>query len=391
MDPHRRVVITGIGLATPSGLTRESTWRAVVEGQSAVAAYDAPDAGSLKGVPVAAVFAETPPSEDRFVFLGRKAAAEALADASVRPEGLNCIIGTTKGPIERLCRLHEGRHDVSRGFPFLSSGMDALLGSLGVRGDVLVPVAACATGAYAVIEGARRIRCGMCDVVLAGATDAPLIPLVVGAFHSMGVCADPGDDAKSSVRPFDLQRSGFALGEGAALLVLEDADSAARRGARPYCELAGGSVEEEAHSLMQPEPTGRPLAQCIGNGLHDAGVAADEVDYINAHGTATPANDRIETAALKLAFGSSVASLPVSSTKPVTGHLLAAAGALEVAICALALHDGVIPPTINLTRPDPQCDLDYVSSGPRRKPVRAAVSIAAGFGGHLTAVVLRRT
>jgi len=389
MRRHRKVVITGIGLVTPLGAGRESTWRAALAGRSGVVPFRSPQAGSLEGVPVAPVAAKTPDREDRFVFLARKAAAEALADDSTIPDRSDCVIGTTKGPIERLCRLLERPDDGTNGWPFLCAEIGSAFEDLGIRGAVLVPVAACATGAYAVLEGARRIRSGACDAVLVGATEAPIVPLLVGAFCSMGVCPKPTEAAERSVRPFDLNRCGFALGEGAAMLLLEEMDSARRRGVDVYCELAGGSLGAEAFSLMQPEPTGRALAKCITEALRDAHVSPDGLDYVNAHGTATPTNDRVETAALKLALGPSAYSVAVSSTKSLTGHMLAAAGAAEIALCALALRDNVVPPTVNLTDPDPLCDLDYVPGSARERNVRVALSIAAGFGGHLAAVVLR--
>jgi len=233
------------------------------------------------------------------------------------------------------------------------------------------------------------IRQGDADVVLAGGTEAPICPLAVAGFNAAGALSRRNHDPKGASRPFDAQRDGFVMAEGAAVLVLERADHALARGAPILAEVAGWGATADAHHITQPAPRGEGAARAMRLALRKAGLEPGDVDYINAHGTSTPTNDKHETQAIKAVFGPQAYRVPISSTKSMTGHLLGAAGALEAAVCVLAIHEGVIPPTINLEEPDPECDLDYTPHLPRRGRVRVAMSNALGFGGHNSSLVFR--
>jgi len=251
----------------------------------------------------------------------------------------------------------------------------------GARGPNFSHVSACATGNHSIGEGARLIQYGDAKVVIAGGAEASVVPLSVAGFAKMRALSTRNDDPTAASRPFDAGRDGFVIGEGAGVLVLEDYEHAKARGARIYAEVSGYAANSDAHHMTAPHPEGRGAMACMRRALRDAGWSTDTVDYINAHGTSTPFNDAAETRAIKEVFGSHARSLAVSSTKSMTGHLLGASGGLEAVICALAIHRGVMPPTINLDHPDPECDLDYVPHTAREAKVRRALSNAFGFGG----------
>jgi 3-oxoacyl-[acyl-carrier-protein] synthase II len=328
------------------------------------------------------------------------AAAAALADAGLEPRGersrMGISISSSKGAIgglEDLCRHLPGRAgpgsvDVDGFTAFAGNGAaQAVAEALGGGMAVSTPVAACATGAHALLSGFRMIISGYADLVLAGATESCFTPLMLSGYRRMGVLAFEGDGPAAACRPFDLHRTGFIPGEGCGIVLLETETHARRRGAAPYAVFKGGAVGIDTFHMTAPTPSGEPLADLIGRALEYTQLTPDSVDYINAHGTATRVNDPVETAAIRKAFGASTA-VSISSTKPLTGHLLGAAGAVECIIAVLALRHGVIPPTINLTSPDPRCDLDYTPCKARTRTVRNALSISCGFGGHMGVVIV---
>ena len=414
LTADRRAVVTGIGLVTPVGCTVETFWDNVTAGRSAVrtitrfdpSPYPTRIAAEVTDFdPLAYLDRKETRHMDRFAQFAVAAAELALADAglkpppaSLRPERVAVWIGSGIGGIatieQQLVALREGgpRRVNPYTIPMLIANMASAHVALrwGFGGRCGGPVTACATGTNAVGDALRFIRDDEADLVLAGAAEAAVTPFGIAAFCAAGAMSTDNDDPPRACRPFDRSRSGFVMGEGAAVLVVEEAAHALARGARIYAELAGYAATADAYHVVQPRPDGRDAARCLRAALQDAGLEPGGLDYINAHGTGTPANDPAETKAIKLAFGEWAHRLAVSSTKPVMGHLMGASGAAEAAVAALAVKQGVIPPTINLTDPDPECDLDYVPGLPRRRDVRAALSVSLGFGGHNAAIVLRR-
>jgi 3-oxoacyl-[acyl-carrier-protein] synthase II len=403
------VVVTGIGLCTGLG-DREQTWVNLVRGRHSfqTLGLSAPGAHPYAGSPCHA----SPRSTAELLFL---AALDACRDAGLAlrpgdrlergfdPDRAGVVIGMSKGDLGRLAAIHEAafpmRRDAEDG---LSSWFSTWPNTVArraaqawdLRGPCLAPVAACATGLIAALSGADLIRRGRCDLVLAGAGDASLDPLVLGAFRRMGIMArvdlGAGDDPARAVRPWDRGRSGFLVGEGAAVLVLEREDHARARGVTAYAELAGGASGADAYHMtdLNPDPSG--LAHVINRALANAGVAVAEIDHVNVHGTATRANDPLECRALRRALGAHAGRVACSANKSQIGHLLGAAGAAELAITCLAIHHRFVPPTLNLTDPDPACDLDGTPLVGRSLDIGAALKLSIGFGGHLAAAVLKR-
>jgi 3-oxoacyl-[acyl-carrier-protein] synthase II len=406
----RRVAITGLGAVTPLGLDARSSWQAAVAGRSGVgwiesfdaAAYPVRIAAEVKGFDASAL---VPPKEarrmDRNVLLAVAAAHEAWADAGLEgkdPARVGILVGSAIGGIAGIAEQHqvflERGHDRVSPFFIPSVLVDTASGQiaiqLGLTGPNFAPVSACATGSTAVGEAAATIVRGQADVVLAGGTEAAIIPLILAGFCAMrGLVAEDEDPTRAS-RPFDATRAGFVMGEGACVLVLEELEEARARGATVYAEVLGYGASNDAHHLAQPEPEATGVARMIRTALERAGVAPEQVGYVNAHGTSTPQGDLAETRALKQVFGEHAYRLAVSSTKSVTGHCFGAAGALEAMFCALALHEGVLPPTINYRTRDPECDLDYVPNEARQVQVDVALSTAMGLGGHNACVLLGR-
>jgi 3-oxoacyl-[acyl-carrier-protein] synthase II len=401
-------VVTGIGLWTGLGSDRESTWGALRSGRIAVRPLGPELVGSLGnelGCPLDGL-ERGPASPDPVLSVVERVAAEALRDAglhfhepipSVDPARVATLIGLSKGCVGNLGRLAAGRGaDVGLAPGFWerlcwpNAGALAVASAHGLRGPCLAPVAACATGLVAVLQGAELIRRGACDVALAGSADASLDPMLLAAFRRMGVLARLDGDPERAVRPWDRRRSGFVVGEGGALLVLERQSHARERGVLPYAEVAGGALGADAHhaTSLDPDPAG--LAALIGRALLDARTTPEEIDHVNVHGTATRLNDPLECRALRRAFGEAASGLSCSANKGQIGHLLGAAGAAELAIACLSIRDGFVPPTRNLDDPDPACDLDGTPNVGRSRPVRAALKLSIGFGGHLAAAVLRR-
>jgi len=343
---------------------------------------------------------------DRYSHFAMGAAKLAMADAGLHKDDVDSkrfgvLIGSGVGGLEAVetsCRIlfDKGPRRIT---PFL---LPSLIGNtagamvaieLGAKGPNYGIVSACATGTHALGEAMRCIQLGDADVMLAGGTEAAITPLGYAGFSSMrAMCTTGNDSPQTASRPFDADRSGFVMGEGAGVLLLETEEHAKARGARIYCELAGYAANCDAHHITAPHPEGEGMADCLHSAMEAAGVAPADVDYINAHGTSTPLNDKFETMAYKRVFGEHAASLKVSSTKGAIGHLLGAAGGVEAAVCCKVLQTGSIPPTINLDTPDPDCDLDYVPNTKfvSETPLQVAISDNLGFGGHNAALVFKR-
>jgi 3-oxoacyl-[acyl-carrier-protein] synthase II len=406
-------VVTGIGLVTPLGTGTEATWEGLVAGRSGVRAITSFDTSCLP-VRIAGEVPDFEPARfiekkdlkktDRFVQYALAAAEMAVADARLplplaAPARTGVILGVGMGGVLSLEEAYEffARREFRRVSPFfipriipnMAAGQVAI--RFGAKGPNYATTSACSSGAHAVGEALRLVRDGVQDVMLAGGAEAPVSLIGLGGFAAMRALATSfNDDPMRASRPFERDREGFVIAEGAGLLVLEALEHAQARGARPLAEVAGYGANCDAHHMTQPSPEGAGAAECMRLALEDAEIAPTDIGYVNAHGTSTPYNDEAETRALKHVFGEHAARLAVSSTKSMIGHLLGAAGAVEAGICALALDRETLPPTINLEQPDPICDLDYVPHHARRARVGAALSNSFGFGGTNACLVLRR-
>ncbi len=404
----KRVAITGLGAITPIGSDAPSTWRAAVAGESGVdfiRSFDASEypvriAAEVKDFdPTAVAAAKEARRMDRNVLLALGAAREAIGDAGLNgfdPARVGIVFGSAIGGFLGIMEQHEvlrerGPDRVSPHFlpnVLVDSASGQLAISLGIRGPNYAVVSACATGSHAVGEAAELIRRGDVDAVLAGGTEACMHPLILAGFCAMrGLVAEDEHPPRAS-RPFDATRAGFVMGEGACVLVLEELDAARARGATVYAQVLGYGASNDAYHMAAPDPDSVGVSEMMRAALGRAGVEPQHVDYINAHGTSTPLGDAAETRAIKDVFGDHAYRLAVSSTKSVTGHCFGAAGAIEAMMCALAIHHGVIPPTINYETPDPECDLDYVPNEAREARVGVALSNAMGLGGHNGCVLL---
>jgi 3-oxoacyl-[acyl-carrier-protein] synthase II len=405
-----RVAITGVGAVTPLGLDAAETWRAARAGESGIGWISTFDtdglpvriAGEVKGFdPTQVVSPKEARKLERNVLLGVAAGREALADASLDrldPARIGIIfgsaIGGVPGILEQADTLRErGPDRVSPNFlpnVLVDSVSGQLAISLGITGPNYAVVSACATGSHAVGEAAEMIKRGAADAVLAGGTESCIVPLILAGFTAMRGLAAEDEHPPRASRPFDATRAGFVMAEGAGALLLEDWDRAERRGADIYAEVLGYGASNDAHHMAQPEPEATGVAAMMRGALERAGVDPARVGYINAHGTSTPLGDAAETRAIKQVFDGHAYKLAISSTKSMMGHTFGAAGAVEAILSALALHDGVLPPTINLHEPDPACDLDYVPTEARRVELDVALSNAMGLGGHNGCVLLGR-
>lgn len=402
---HHRVVVTGMGAVTPLGLDVLTTWTALVQGTSGIGPITAFDAGAfpariaaeVKGfdITTCGVSPKEARRMDRYVQFGLAAALEAVRDAGLdvpldAGDRAGVYVGSGMGGLITLSAQLEvlrtrGPERVS---PFLvpmmicdmASGQISI--SLGARGPNLAVVSACATGAHAIGEAAALIRLGRADVMIAGGTEAVITPIGVAGFAAARTLSTRNDDPTRASRPFERDRDGFVIGEGAGVLVLERASLARRRGARIYAEIAGYGSSADAHHLTAPPEGGEGAVRCMRQALEEAGIAPEELDYLNAHGTSTPLNDRAETAAIRAALGPAAHRLAISSTKGMTGHLLGAAGGLEAIVAVKAIGEGTVPPTINYEHVDPDCDLDYTPNHARHLAVGTAMSNSFGFGGH---------
>ena len=405
-----RVAITGIGCVTPLGLDAPSTWKAALAGESGIDWIQAFDteglpvrvAAEVKGFdPTQVVSAKEARKLERNVLLGVGAGREALTDAGLNgfdPARVGVIfgsaIGGVPGILEQADTLRErGPDRVSPNFlpnVLVDSVSGQLAISLGLKGPNYAVVSACATGSHTIGEAAEMIRRGAADAVLAGGTESCMVPLILAGFTAMRGLAVEDEHPPHASRPFDATRAGFVMGEGAGAVLLEPLEAAKKRGARVYAEVLGYGASNDAHHMAQPEPEATGVAAMMIAALERAGVEPERVGYINAHGTSTPQGDAAETRAIKQVFGDHAYRLAVSSTKSMMGHTFGAAGAIEAILSALALHDGVLPPTINYREPDPECDLDYVPNEARHIQVDVALSNAMGLGGHNGCVLLGR-
>lgn len=416
----KRVVITGIGLLTPLGADRESSWQQLCAGASGTRWLTARDLRIHQATPAeTAAIADwgyaggpavprPPVSEGRrnsgdavdpVMDLALRAADEAWQDAGLQgvplpASRLGCVLGTSKGGLQTFGQMYrqavDGRADAfERWGDFLpNAAARAIAQRYDMRAAALCPVAACATGLISVLRGAELVRSGHCDVVLAGSSDASLQPAVLSSFRRLGVLARGFEDAAQACRPFDASRNGFVVGEGAGVLVLEDAAHARERGAAAYAEWLGGGMAADPAGLTQLDPQAEGLTRLIQDVLARARISAADLDYVNLHGTGTVANDLGETRALKAALGPAARSVGCSSLKGALGHMLGAAGSVELAATVLALRDGRIPPTINLRQADAECDLDYTPWHARPRRIEHALKLSLGFGGHLVAAVI---
>ncbi len=400
---RRRVVVTGLGLVCPVGNRVDEAWQNIIAGRSGItsitrfdaSAFPSRIAGEVKGFDVGAYLsAKEARRYDVFIHYGLAASIQAIRDSGLDMaredlERIGCVIGSGIGGLPLIESMHNeylrgGPRKIS---PFFVPGsiINMIAGQLsiiyGLKGPNLAMVTACTTSNHCIGEGGRLIEYGDADVIVAGGSESTISPLGLGGFTAPRALSTRNDDPATASRPWDRDRDGFVLGEGAGVVVLEEYDRARRRGARIYAELSGYGMSADAFHVTAPAEDGDGAARCMANALKNARMNPDQVDYINAHGTSTPLGDIAETVAVKRCFGDHAAKLAMSSTKSMTGHLLGAAGGIEAVFSALAVHHQVAPPTANLFAVDPACDLDYVPLRAREMRIRAALSNSFGFGG----------
>ena len=409
---RRRVVITGLGIVSPVGNTVPEAWDNIVNGRSGIGAITRFDtssfpvkiAGEVRGFDLGAYLS---PKEARrmdvFIHYGMAAGIQAIKDSGLEVNAANAErigvnIGSGIGGLPMIEATHDeylkgGHRKIS---PFFIPGtiINMIAGNLsimfGLKGPCLAMVTACTTATHCIGDAARLIKYGDVDVMVAGGAESTVTPLALGGFASARALSTRNDDPATASRPWDKGRDGFVLGEGAGVLVLEEYEHAKARGARIYAEVVGYGMSGDAYHMTAPCEDGEGAARCMTNALRDAGMAVDEVDYINAHGTSTPLGDLAETTAVKRCFGEHAKSIAVNSTKSMTGHLLGAAGGVEAVFSTLAVHHQIAPPTINIFEQDEQCDLDYVANKARPMEIRAALSNSFGFGGTNGTLAFRR-
>ena len=409
----RRVVVTGIGLVTPLGHDLNTFWQNLITSQCGIdkitafdaTGFDTQIAGEVKNFDPAPAFPS--PKEirrtDRYSQFAIYAAWSALKDSGLDLTKENCdeigaMIGSGIGGLATTTDQHSVllQRGPGRMSPFtipmlignMASGLISMYFNL--RGPNFATCSACATANHAIGEAWRTIKAGDAQVMFAGGSEAAVIPIGIGGFCAMRAMSTRNDDPKHASRPFDKERDGFVMGEGAGVLVLEELEHAKKRGAQIYCEIAGYGNTADAHHLTAPSPGGEGAARCMKMALRTGGLNLTDISYVNAHGTSTPQGDICETQAIKSVFGDHARKLVVSSTKGATGHMLGAAGAVEMAACAMAIKYGIVPPTINLQNPDPECDLDYVPNTARQLPVNAIVNNSFGFGGHNSTIAAKK-
>ena len=408
-----KVVVTGLGTVNPVANDVEATWEALLAGRSGVgpiAQFDPSNlsvkiAAEVKGFDPTALFGRrTARRNDRFTLFALEAARQALADAGLEFDAsasrrAGVLIASAIGGVITLSQnlqilAEKGPRRVSPFMvPMMMSNAASATVSIthGLRGPSLSLSSACATGGNAIGEAVEMIRRGHADVMVCGGSDAAVQPVSLAAFHNMGAVSTRNEEPQRASRPFDADRDGFVMGEGAGVLVLESLPHAVRRGARVYCEVSGYGATADAFHIAAPDETGQGAARAMSLALEDAGLAPEDVDYINAHGTGTQLNDRVETMAIRAVFGDHADRLSVSSTKSMMGHLMGAAGAVEAIACIKSLETGWVHATINRDTPDPECDLDYVPDQARHLAPRVAMSNSFGFGGHNACVVFQRS
>ncbi|MEX1199713.1 MAG: beta-ketoacyl-ACP synthase II [Methylophaga sp.] len=408
----RRVVVTGLGAVTPVGLSVAESWTNIVAGKSGVnpiTSFDVTDfsvrfGASVKDFDVETVISRKDAKKmDTFIHYGIAAAVEAIKDAELEvtdenAERIGVIIGSGIGGLPGIEAgydnyLSGGPRKIS---PFFvpSNIINMISGNLsimyGMKGPNTAIVTACSTGTHCISAAGRMIQYGEADVMIAGGAEMATSKTGLGGFAAARALSTRNDDPQSASRPWDKDRDGFVLGDGAGVLVLEEYEHAVKRGATIYAELVGSGMSSDAYHMTMPSQGGEGAARCMKNAMNDAGLNADEIDYINAHGTSTPAGDIAETMAIKAALGDAAQSVAVSSTKSMIGHLLGAAGGVEAVFSVLSIRDQVAPPTINLDNPDEGCDLDYVPNTARQMPIKVAMSNSFGFGGTNGTVIFRK-
>jgi 3-oxoacyl-[acyl-carrier-protein] synthase II len=406
------VVVTGVGLVIPAGIGTETAWKNICEGRSGIGpltrfdpnGFETKIAGEVKGFnPEAYIEKKEIKKMDLFVQYALAATREALEDSQLKITPENCdrtgvIVGTGLGGLPTLEKYHQIllEKGPSRISPFfipmlianLASGQIAI--HFGAKGPNTCVVTACATGAHCIGDAFRAIVYGDAEAIIAGGTEANISPLSIAGFNAMKALSTRNEEPEKACRPFEKNRDGFVVAEGAGILILEELEFALKRGAKIYGELIGYGYTGDAYHITAPSPEGEGAARCMRMAIKDAGLRPADIDYINAHGTSTPLNDLTETQAIKTVFGEHAKKVAISATKSMTGHLLGAAGSTEAIFSLLAIRDGIIPPTINYDVPDPECDLDYVPNVARRQTLTVVMSNAFGFGGTNATLVLRK-
>jgi len=408
----RRVVVTGLGIVSPIGCSKDIFWDNLIKGKSGIgplthfdaSRYDSRIAGEVREfVPHPSISIKELRRMEKFVQFGVTAAKTAIEDSSLDvskedPYRIGVLVGSGIGSL----RIIEEQHKVilekgpSRVTPFLipmlivnmASGHISIM--TGVKGPNLCTTTACASGSHAIGEAMRIIQYGDADVMIAGGTESCITTLGIGGFCALKALSTRNDEPQKASRPFDKDRDGFVMSEGCGIAILEELEHAKKRNAKIYGEIVGYGMTGDAYHMTAPNPDGEGAARCMVNALKDGNLKPEDISYINAHGTSTPLNDKIETLAIKKTFGNSAKKVPISSTKSMLGHQLGAAGAVEFIICCLSIERGIIPPTINYETPDPDCDLDYVPNKARKAKVNVCLSNSLGFGGHNATLCVKK-
>ena len=412
MIEKRRVVITGLGLVTPIGIGVDASWKAALEGRSGVVPITHFDASALP-VRIAGEVKDFDPGQyieakeikkmDRFIHLAMAAATMAVEDSGLKindenAERVGVVIGAGMGGLPTIEHYHKillekGHRRISPFFiPMiiinLASGNVSI--KYGAKGPNSAAVTACATGSHSIGDAFRIIQRDEADAMITGGTESVITSLGIAGFAAMKALSTRNDEPEKASRPFDAARDGFVMGEGSGVVVIESLDNALKRGAKIYAEIVGYGMSCDAYHITTPAPGGEGAARCMKAGIKDAGIAPEEINYINAHGTSTKYGDELETAAVKKVFGEHAYKLCMSSTKSMTGHLLGAAGGVEAIFSVLSIHNNTVPPTINLENPDPECDLDYVPNRPKQADVTCAMSNSFGFGGTNACLIFKK-
>src|ERR1043166_4364092 len=409
----RRVVVTGMGAITPVGNDVATTWRAILEGKSGAAPITKFDTANfpvtfdceVKGFdPSLYMDRKEAKRADWYTQYAVAAAVQAMKDAGLDesnigdPDRVGVILGSGIGGLKSFEEQHDvyrerGQSKISPFFiPMFIADIAAGIVSMrfGAKGPNYATVSACATSAHAIGDAYRIIQYGDADMMITGGSEATVTPMAIGGFANMKALSERNESPATASRPFDATRDGFVMGEGAGIVILEELEHAKARGAKILGEIVGYGATGDAHHLTAPAPDGEGAQRAMRRAMKDAGVGPADIDYINAHGTSTPANDMNETKAIKAVFGDRAKQIHVSSTKSMTGHMLGAAGAVEFILCALSARDSIIPPTINYETPDPELDLNYTANAPAKRPVKLALSNSFGFGGHNVTLAIRR-
>ena len=409
---RKRVVITGLGLVIPNGIGVEKAWKNICEGRSGVGrltrfdpdGHETRIAAEVKGFNAENYIEKKEIKKmDLFIQYALAATKEAVEDSALPISGKNAedvgvIVGTGLGGLPTIEKYHQVLLEKGPGriTPFfipmlianLASGQIAI--HFGAKGPNTCVVTACATGAHCIGDAYRAIIYGDAKAMIAGGTEGNITPLTIGGFNAMKALSTRNDEPEKASRPFEKNRDGFVVAEGAGILVLEELGFALKRGARIYAEIIGYGYTGDAYHITAPSPDGEGAARCMRMAIRDAGLKPEDIDHINAHGTSTPLNDATETQAIKAVFGEHAKKIPISATKSMTGHLLGAAGSTEAIFTIMSLREGILPPTINYEEPDPECDLDYVPNVARRRPIEIAMSNAFGFGGTNATLIFKK-